>query len=395
MKVVCDRAALLEAVVLVSGAVAPPRSPRPQLSCVRLDATKHGDAGVLVLSGTDAETSLRLEIDRVDVERAGSALVPADKLRQIIQAEDHEPTLTIESDGDTCQIVGSDARFRVLGYPAEDFPTIPGFSAAVQGSSELDPAKSVFTHRAGGLTELITRTLFATARENSRYAINGVLLHKDGKKIEMVATDGKRLALAKSTLAASGSGDASVKRIIPTKALQQLQKLLSDPDEPVRIALSDNRATFAIGAAEDSDDARALLSTTLVEGAFPPYQDVIPRDLDKTITFDRDLLHSAVKRAALLTNEESRGVRMAFSRADKQLQISSRAPEMGDANVRIELSDYKGDDVEIGFNPGFITEVLRVIDQPEVVMELKGAMNPGMIRAGADFTYIVMPVNLQ
>ncbi len=394
MRVVCDRAALLEAVNLVSGVVAS-RTPRPQLTCVRLDATSEDGVGTLVLSGTDAETSMRLAVDRVDVERAGEALVPADKLRQIIQAEDHESTLTLEADGDSCQVLGTDARFRVLGYPASDFPAIGDFKSAVKGSAESAPARAVFTHNAGDLSELIARTIFATARENSRYAINGVLLHKDGKKVEMVATDGKRLALARSALAAPGAGDGPVKCIVPTKALQHLQKLLGDDEEPVRLAVGENRITFAIGASEDGEDPRALLSSTLVEGAFPPYQDVIPKDQDKSITFDRDLLFSAVKRAALLTNEESRGVRLEFDSAGKKLRLSSRAPEMGEANVEIELKEYKGDGVEIGFNPGFITEALKVINQPEIVMELKDSMKPGLIRSGPDFTYVVMPVNLQ
>ncbi|VAX40892.1 hypothetical protein MNBD_PLANCTO03-1191, partial [hydrothermal vent metagenome] len=132
MKVVCDRAALLEAINLVSGVVAG-RTPRPQLTCVKLTAAKQGKGGTLTLAATDAEISLRLQVDQVDVEQPGEALIPADKLRQIVSAEDNEPTLTLEADGDTVDIRGEDAHFKVYGHPPEDFPATGDFKTAVTG----------------------------------------------------------------------------------------------------------------------------------------------------------------------------------------------------------------------------------------------------------------------
>jgi DNA polymerase-3 subunit beta len=392
MKVVCDRAALLEAINLVSGVVAT-RTPRPQLSCVKLTATKQGKGGTLTLAATDAEISLRLQVDQVDVERPGEALIPADKLRQIVSAEDNEPTLTLEADGDTVDIRGEDAHFKVYGHPPEDFPATGGFKAAVTGGAGAPAAKAVFSHPAESLGELISRTIFATARENTRYAINGVLLNREGKKIEMVATDGRRLALCRASL--TQKDGPSVKCIVPTKALTQLQKLLAGAQGDVDVAITDNQILFNIGSPGDNADGRAVLASNLVEGAFPPYEDVIPKDNDKTVHFDRDVLFSAVRRAALLTNEESRGVRMSFSAADKRLDLSSRAPEMGEANIQVDLREYKGEDIDIGFNPGFITDALKVITDPDVIMELKKENKPGLIRSGNDFLYVVMPVNLQ
>ena len=392
MKVVCDRAALLEAINLVSGVVAG-RTPRPQLTCVKLSAVKKGKGGTLTLAATDAEISLRLQVDQVDVEQPGEALIPADKLRQIVSAEDNEPTLTLEADGDTVDIRGEDAHFKVYGYPAADFPTITDFKTAVTGGGGQPAGKAVFSHPAASLSELITRTLFATARENTRYAINGVLLNREGKKLEMVATDGRRLALCRASL--TQKDGPSVKCIVPTKALTQLQKLLSGAEGDVDIAITDNQILFNIGGPGDSAEGRAVLTSNLVEGAFPPYEDVIPKDHDKTVHFDRDVLLSAVRRAALLTNEESRGVRMAFTAKDKRLDLSSRAPEMGEANIQVDLTEYKGEDIEIGFNPGFITDALKVITDPDVIMELKKDNKPGLIRSGNDFLYVVMPVNLQ
>jgi len=389
MQVECDRAGLLEAVNVASGAVAA-RSPRHQLTCLKLIA--HGD-GELTVCATDGEVALRLTVPRVDVQTPGEALIPADKLRQIIGAEDQDTTLALQLDGDALHVRGADARFILHGYPPEDFPPVPDFRSAVAGSAGEAPAKDTFAQAAGDLSELIARTLFAAARENSRYAINGVLLRRDGKKLEMVATDGRRLALSRATLANVGNADAPTSCIIPSKALSMLVKLLNDEEETVEVAILDNKAVFDIGP-DDQGVSRATLSTNLVEGAFPPYEDVIPKDQDIKVRFNRDTVASAVKRAALLTNEESRGVRLAFTGGDKKLELSSRAPEMGEAEVTVELAGYEGGDIEIGFNPVFVTDALRVIKDPEVLLELKASNKPGLIRSGQDFLYVVMPVNL-
>ena len=388
MKAICERAALLEAVNQVSSVVAS-RSPRPQLTCIKLSATKSSEGDELTLSGTDAEITLTVRIGRVDVVEEGSALVPADKLRQIVSAEDNESTLTLETSADTTHIKGEDAHFTLHGFDPADFPTIADYKSLAEGSASGSAAKTIFSTEAGVLDSLIARTLFAAARENSRYAINGVLMVRDAKKLEMVATDGRRLA--KSVVTIATSGDAA-QCIIPSKALSMIQRLVADDSEPVHIAVTENQAVFAFG--DEPTDSRAVLTTNLVEGTFPPYEDVIPRDLDIKVTFTRDTLASAVRRAALLTNEESRGVRMAFTGGDKSLMLSSRAPEMGEASINVDLAEYDGNDIEIGFNPAFITDALKVIDDPQIMIELKAPNKPGLFKAGNDFLYVVMPVNL-
>ncbi|MEO0716999.1 MAG: DNA polymerase III subunit beta, partial [Planctomycetota bacterium] len=324
--------------------------------------------------------ALHITVPQVQVREPGEALIPADKLKQIISAEDNEATLTLETDGETCHIKGVDAHFKVYGYPPGEFPPVPDFQAASTGAGGGPPAKSVFSAEAGTLNLLVDRTLFATARENSRYAINGVLMKRDGRKVEMVATDGRRLALCKAQLAASEKDGDPASCIIPNKALTLLSRLLGTNNEPVHVAITDSQALFNIGAPEPSATGRATLSTNLVDGNFPPYEDVIPRDQDKKITFDRDVLFSGVKRAALLTNEESRGVRLAFDGKGKRVELTSRAPEMGEAQITLDVAEYDGDDVEIGFNPGFILEALRVIPDTQVLMELKASNKPGLIR---------------
>ena len=384
MKVVCDRAALLDAVNLVAPVVAV-RSPRPQLTCVKLSAVKSGEAGELRLAATDADISISLSTSHVDVQKEGEALIPADKLRQIVQAEDGESTLTITTTGESAaEIRGKDARFKVFGFPPGEFPPAAAFPED----------RESMTLTAGELQNLIGRTLFATSKESSRYAINGVLVKIEGKKIEMVATDGRRLAIAVGVVAANET-DRAVSAIIPTKALAQLNKLLGDRSESVRLVITENQAIFAIGEAGSAP--RAVLSGSLVEGAFPPYQDVVPKDQDKRATFDVSSLTSAVRRAALLTNEESRGVRLKIARSGETatLHLSSRAPEMGEASVDLSVPKYEGEDIVIGFNPQFITDALKVVQEPQIVVELKAPNRPGVFRCGAGFTYVVMPVNLQ
>jgi len=198
----------------------------------------------------------------------------------------------------------------------------------------------------------------------------------------MVATDGRRLAMAKGTCT-EAKGEAGG-CIVPTKALNLLMRLLDDPSEDVRVKIADSQAFFATD--------RATLTTNLVEGSFPPYKDVIPKEHDRKATFKTDVLASGVRRAALLTNEESKGVKFAFS-ADG-LNLSSRAPEMGEAEVSVPSEAFNGETIEIGFNPQFVTDVLKVADAEEVNIELKASNKPGTIKVGTDFLYVVMPVSL-
>lgn len=391
MKVICDRAVLKNAVDLVAS-VAQPRSPKPELSCVKISAKKAGSkgaAGVVTLSATDAEVSLRLSRTQVEVQEPGEVLVPGDRLRGIVTAEDAEPTLTIESEGDVCVIRGRDARFKVFGYSVNAMPPMPEFP-------DNDASADLFTINAGQLQRLISRTIFSVARDNSRYAINGVLLKRQGKKIEMVATDGRRLALARGNAdSVSGAAEKAASCIIPTKALSLASKLIDDEEAAVRVAITTNQVMFHFDAEGGAASAGTVLTSSLVEGTFPPYEDVIPKDQDKRAKFDVNVLSSAVRRAALLTNEESRGVRLAFGATGKGLKLTSRTPEMGEAEIDVEMESYDGGEIEIGFNPAFLSDALKIVPEQHVILELKAGNKPGLIKSGNDFLYVVMPVNLQ
>jgi DNA polymerase-3 subunit beta len=363
MHVIVSRSALLEVLGAASG-VAATRSTKEVLKCVRL-TTKDN---TLVVSATDLEVALRVEVRQVEVKKKGDLLIPADKLMSIAR-ESVDDTLTIEADDQACHIRGKDSHFEVYGQDPRDFPPVPG----LEGQPDLEVDAPV-------LADLISKTLFSVAKENTRYAINGILWQKLGKKLILVSTDGRRLA--RSMGAAEGAG-ADSQMIVPAKTVQVLQRVLGHIEGKAGVKFSSNQ----IVVQADS----YVVSSALVEGHFPQYEDVIPKDSDKKVDLNTEELLSAVKRAALLTNEQSKGVRLRFEKG--QLVLSSRAPEQGEATISMQV-EYGGTPVEIGFNPLFLMDALRVAASPTITLEMKDGNRPGIFRVGQTFLYVVMPVNL-
>jgi len=368
MKVICNRGALLEALMVAGNAVAQ-RTPKPVLGCVKVSAADDR----LTLAATDLEVAIRYSDTQVQIEQPGEVLLPADKFRDIVR-ESVDDTLSLELAQDRAIIRGADSEFKIFTQNAADFPPVPDF----QGEAD-------FEIPGGAVKQLIGQTLFAAAKESTRYAFNGVLVVAKGKKISFVSTDGRRLAQASSDLASSGKlPKEGVKAIVPTKALQLLDKLIDDPEENVAFQFRENQVIFHTSS--------ATLTSNLVEGQFPPYEDVIPKDTDRKMTAGTQDFASAVRRAALLTTEESKGVRMNFGK--KGLKLTSRSPEAGEAEVNFACK-FEGGDVEIGFNPSFLIEALRVVDADEIAFELTAPNRPGLLRGGQNFLYVIMPVNLQ
>src|SRR5436190_3873807 len=368
MKVICNRGALLEA-LLMAGNVVAARTPKPVLQCVKLTA----EDNTLTVAATDLEVAIRYSDAQVQIEQAGEALLPADKLRDIVR-ESVDDTLSIEVANDNATIKGQDSKFTIYTQNPKEFPPVPDF----EGKADFEIA-------GGHLKQLIGQTLFAAAKESTRYAFNGVLVVAKGKKIHLVSTDGRRLAQANGDIVTANKlPKDGVKAIIPTKALQLVDKLIDDPEEAVGFQVRENQVIFHTSS--------ATLTSNLVEGQFPPYEDVIPNDTDKKMTAGTADFASAIRRAALLTTEESKGVRLAFGK--KGLKLTSRSPESGEAEVNFACK-FEGSDVEIGFNPNFLTDALRVVDTDEISLELTAPNRPGLLRGGPNFLYVIMPVNLQ
>jgi len=393
MKLTCARAALLEAVTL-AGALASARAAKPILQNVKLEAK----SGHLDILGTDLEVGIRYRVENVEIAEEGELTVNAGRLMGIVR-ESHDEKLEIEVTDKTCVIKGSDSEFDLPMDEAGDFPEIPQFEQ--KGQVKIGR---------GELAEMVNKTAFAAASESTRYALNGVNVVFGNGKIEMVATDGRRLAYAKAKATGATAEMGAV--IIPTKAMLQLQRVpgakgmseetpeavegteekkpakkakkpAAGAGEPAFISVQENQVRLQCGP--------GLVVSQLVEGQFPPYQEVIPKDSNKKATLQREAFLSAVRRTALLTTEEARSVKLTFGKG--KVTLKSQAPEAGQATVELGVN-YEGEGIEIAFNPTFLVEALRVMGDDEITMEMSEPSRPAVIRGEGDYLYVVMPINV-
>ncbi|MCA9256230.1 MAG: DNA polymerase III subunit beta [Phycisphaerales bacterium] len=363
MKCICDRSALHEALSAASG-VALARTPKPILQCVRLTADKDS----LTLTAYDQEVGLRYRITQVEVDDPGEALVSCDRLHSIVR-ESNDETLSLETKDDHLHLRGKDSHFQVVGQNVREFPPVPD----MEGEASLKL-------RVDGFRRGIEKTLFAAARESTRYAINGVLCEVRGKKLQLVSTDGRRLAVTAAELEAKPAEE--YRAIVPTKALSIFNRLHLDGEEVLNVRIMPNQIIMAASG--------VTISSVLVEGNFPKWDEVVPEGGDKTLEIKTSEFLSAVKRASLLANVESKGIAMELS--GKDMELRSRSAEQGEAQVRLGVN-YSGQPVKIGFNPEFLIDALKVCDDT-TTMVFKDGSKPGLLKSGPDFQYVVMPVNL-
>ena len=367
MKVKFNKAALQDALNLVTSVV-PSRTPKPILQCLKFVA----DAGkeTVMVSATDLEVGINCLIGQVQVEQEGQFVAPADKIAAIVR-ESVDDVIEVSAAESTVQIKGADSHFTIYGHDVNQYPSVPGFEG--KADFEVDLAK---------LQESIELSIFAAAKESTRYALNGILWEVEGKKLTLVATDGRRLA--KSVVSLESTATLSGGRIIvPAKAMALLEKIGGGDKARVSVRFVENQVLLAC--------EETVISSNLVEGNFPKYEDIIPGDYENKVTLSTDAALSAVRRAALLSNEDSKGIKLNISK--DSLVFSSRAPETGDAQIDMKV-EYSGKEMEIGFNPQFLIDVLRVIKADIFALELGDPDRPGVIRGGSSFIYIVMPVNL-
>ena len=367
MKVSFNRTAFVDALGLLTSVV-PGRTPKPILRCVQLCASEKE----VRICATDLEVGLNHLISEVQIDEPGEVIVPADKLAAIVR-ESVEEVLSLEAAEGKCEIRGSDSHFTIYGQEPGQYPSVPNF----EGDATIEIALEQ-------LQEGIEQCLFATAKESTRYAINGVLWEIKGKKLTLVATDGRRLARSRVNVKSITDEQLTKSTIImPAKTMGLLGRLSSGDKDVVGVKLIDNQALIKCG--------NVVISSNLVEGNFPKYEDIIPTDYDKKLTLSTEGVLSAVRRSALLTSEESRGIKISVSKDG--LVFSGRAPETGDAEINMAV-DYKAEPIEIGFSPQFLIDALRVIKTPEFELELGQSDRPGLIKSGKDFLYVLMPINL-
>lgn len=393
MKVVVDRKVLLEAVGVLS-AITSGRKFRPQLGCILWTAKKSGKQTSLELAATDAEVSMRLMVEEVDVLSPGQVLIDSARTLAILSTE-IGPTVRIESDEvDAVEIAGERAKFRVFGYKPDEFPPIPDFAKAEGDSKTLRVA---FDCECAAMDRAIAQCLFAVATENSRYAMNGAMVKRVGEKAVVVATDGRRLSESIISIDNAIAKDGAA-AILPTKACAIIRKIAAaqidkadEGDSPsFRFLINDNQAMIRWDG--------GTLATNLIEGTFPPYDDVIPKELPIVVLLNRAASIDAIRAAGLMVGESGpeEAVRVAFTRngnGDGKCLLTSRRPEAGEATVECDTIRHEGADITIGFRPRYLTDCLSVIGEDEAALKLSAPNKPALF-VSESFRHVVVPVAL-
>ena len=367
MRFRCDREELLSAVQAVSGVVAS-KGVHPVYESVSIAAT----ADALTLLATDLEIGMKLRLGpggTVKVERPGTAVIPAHRLAAIVrELPKGEVVVTWNPDSRETSIEAGRGRFKLQGQSPEDFPEVP----------EVDDSLSVSVP-AASLRDMIRRTQFAAAKERMRFALNGVLVKVEGESVELVATDGRRLA--RDTGTCTNANGRALSGIVPTKGLQLVDRSITSADETVRLAVGGNHFC--------ARTPRVTIVSRLVEGSFPNYRDVIPQNCKHKAVLPREALVSALRRAALVTSRDAQSVRLQFH--PEGLTISARSPE-GSAEETI-AADFTGTGEVLGYNPEFLLDALSELRGESVPFEWEGKASPGKLSEGG-YTYVVMPVSL-
>jgi DNA polymerase-3 subunit beta len=374
MKVVLNRSDLLKGISTVQSAVAA-KNTMPILANVLLEARDKK----LEFVATDLDMGIRCSVVAEVVEK-GSITINAKKLSDIVR-ELPEASVDIEIDENQKMIlVCQKSQFKVHGLPKDDFPILP----------EVKKEK-VFKIKGSLLQEMIHKTIFAVSTDETRYVLNGVFFQVENEKLKMVATDGHRLAYIHKKL--EGKGEAKTNVIIPTKTLNELSKVISDASKgkeekdeiTVEVVTTENQIKFTVEGVE--------IISRLIEGQFPNYEQVIPKESDKKVEVSCSELSAATKRVAILTSEKSNSIR--YQIKPGKISISSKTPDMGEAKEEIDAS-YKGEEISIAYNAKYVLDVLKNVGTEQVVIELTQPLSPGILKPKGDSDYlcVIMPMRV-
>lgn len=375
MKFSIEREALVKPLSLVSGVVER-RQTLPILANVLLSV----EEGVLSLVGTDLEVELSGRVALEDSAAiAGAVTVPGRKLFDICKSLPEGSVIDMQQDGANLIVRSGRSRFRLATLPAAEFHIVDALN--VRGSMTVDQLV---------LKGLIEQTGFAMAQQDVRYYLNGMLWELSQQAFRVVATDGHRLATSHVDLESgvvNGLSESEATQIIlPRKGVLELSRLLQASDVPAEVSLGDNHLKV--------DTAAFTFISKLVDGKFPDYQRVLPKNSTKAIIAEKDALKSALSRAAILSNEKYRGIKLNLS--DHQLQVVANNPEQEEAEEVIQV-EYRGDELEIGFNVSYLLDVLAVLTSANVKVSLSDSSGSALLEGvdtTSNATYVVMPMRL-
>jgi DNA polymerase-3 subunit beta len=367
MKISCDREQLLQAFQTVA-AVAPARSPKPILQNVKLEAAAEGTT----LTATDLEVGIRHAVAGVEVQSPGALVLPVARFGSILR-ESGDKTLRIEGDGNGATILGERSKFQLPVENPADFPVVADFNE-----------KSFYETSARFLRELIRRTVFATDVESSRYALGGVKLEFEGSELTAIGTDGRRLARMVGPVTSHGSPAAGpANTIVPMRAMTLIERAITPADAEVQLAVRGNE--FLVHS------PRATISARLLEGRFPDWRKVFPpAGSGHQIELAVGPTHAAVRQAAIVTSEESRGIDFTFG--EGLLVLSGKAAEVGQSRVELPIG-YSGGEITITLDPRFVADFLKVLDaEKSFSIELRDGDSAAVCTTDDGYGYVIMPL---
>lgn len=345
------------------------RTTLPILSNVLLK----GDDGRIEMTATDLDVTVSCSVE-ASIKKAGAITLPVKKLFGIVRELGNSE---VELEGDErngCKLKSGSSYYRINGLAAEEFPAMPAFS---------DKKKIEISQER--LKGMLKRTSFAVSTDETRYVLNGIFVSFKDHKVTLVATDGRRLALMDEE--ADVNGENQTEFIVPTKAIAELNRLLQDKGG-VEIRYTDNQAAFDLKGGEGIE---VRVITKLVEGNYPNFKQVIPAESGERISLVREELLQALRRAEIMTSEKSNSVKLTFSK--NNLSITANTPEVGEARESMAIN-YKGKDLAIAFNPGYLMDPLKALDNDEVFLELTDELSPGVLKINGPFLYVIMPMRM-
>jgi len=324
----------------------------------------------LKLTATDLDIGICSNIPLIAGEE-GAITVPAKKFFDIIRSlpDGSDINITIKKNN-SITIKSGKALFKIIGLPKEDFPALPVFE---------DKASITIDQKI--LKEMLNLTDFAISKEDARHILTGILFAVKGEDISVVATDGRRMAVINKKLGKKTLVDREV--VIPYKAVQEVKRMLGDQGD-ITVKFSDNQVMFILPA--------SFIISRLIEGEYPDYGKVIPKKSGQIVTVQRDSFLSAARRVSILTDQDSQAVKLNIQKT--KMTISKNTPYLGEAKEEIS-AEYSGDkDLEIGFNPKYLIDVLRNLEEDDILFEVNDQNKPGVIRKGEEYTYVVLPMQL-
>ena len=366
MKFSVDRESLLKPIQQVSGVVER-RQALPILQNLLLEIKK----GRLLITGTDLEIELKTNVE-VSAEEEGLVTVPARKLLDICKEIPEKAEINFSLDQNRLELRSGRFRSTLSTLPAEDFPTFDDSEADLIVEADAKEFKL-----------LLDKTSFAMAHQDVRFFLNGMLIESGQNFLRAVATDGHRLAL--SNIQQDGLNEKEVQVIVPRKAVLELQRLLPELAGGVKIEFSQSNLKVL--------SENYTFATKLVDGKFPDYQRVIPKEGSKIVMAERDELRQALNRTSILSNEKFRGIRLSLTNA--QLELSANNPEQEEAEESVSVN-YEGAELQIGFNVSYLQDVLSVIDNEKVKITLHDPNSSAILEdpEADQFLYVVMPMKL-